>query len=345
MLMAGRNIRDVADKLMKVKLDYLYHSIRNPKPEIATLIRLLRTVKDIDRNRYAHVKKQLPYFVCGTFTPPYLTMENFAYIEHFVIEVSKLTEKGIDADALKQSLCQDKRVGLMFCSPSKDSLKILFSLNKRCYDIGMFTVFYNIFVKRFLEKHQIDTDATTYNANVMQACFISVDEYAYYNALAEGVDIEEFLNMDDPVAFFDSIREIKVTVKEQKKNDNKDKDSAGNQELSQETMLHIKEVLLGTNSVDRDKKAVTDVSELDKMVEGIRAFADDHGVAMTDVRNMLHARKMRFTMNGNNTEINLFKGSKGYFAVLSPIGNTSKRFSRIVIEIVNAYLADINITQ
>lgn len=341
MLMAGRNIRDVGDKLMKVKLDYLYHSIRNPKPEIATLIRLLRTVKDIDKNRYAHVKKQLPYFVCGTFTPPYRAMENFAYIEHFVIEISRLTEKGIDADALKQNLLKDKRVCLMFSSPSKDSIKILFILANRCYDIGVFSAFYNIFVKHFLNKHQIDADATTYNANVMQTCFISVDECAYYNAYAESVDIDEFFNMNDPVAVFDSIREVKVTIKEQKK-ENKVKDEADNKDLSKETVLHIKEVLLGTNSVAHDKKPVTDVSEMDKLVEGIRVFAGDHGVEMTNIQNMLHARKMRFTMNGNNAEINLFKGSKGYFAVQSPVGNTSKRFSRIVIEIINAYLADIN---
>lgn len=339
MLMAGRNISNPNDTLQKVKVEYLYHSIRNPKPEIASMLRLLRTIKDIDSSRYTHVKRQLPYFVCGIFSPPILAMENFAYIEHFVIELNNLAEHDVDTNELKQRLQSDPRVVLAFASPSQNSLKVLFSFCDRCHDIGLFSIFHTIFSRQFMEQYDIEYEVKTVATSVTLTSFISVDENAYYNPDAQPVDIKEFVNTDNPMKLFDAMREARHTAHEQQRSkptinaDTKDKDP------SKETVMHIKEVLLGPQSLTKDCKPIIDSSDVDAVVEGIKSFCSDHDLTMTACITLLHARKLRFSMDGQHAEILLYKGAKGYFIVQSPVGNVSRNINRIAAEIINAYLS------
>ena len=49
MLLFGTNIQSAADELRKVQEEYLYHSLRNPKPAIATTIKQLRIIYGMDK--------------------------------------------------------------------------------------------------------------------------------------------------------------------------------------------------------------------------------------------------------------------------------------------------------
>ena len=81
MLSVGKNIASSADALAKMPVDYLYHSLRNPKPEISARVRQLRIVRHLDEKQYGLLKRTLPYVVCGMFNPPYRSINNFAYTE------------------------------------------------------------------------------------------------------------------------------------------------------------------------------------------------------------------------------------------------------------------------
>lgn len=133
MILAGRNIQSAGDPLTKVKVEYLYYSLRNPKPQIVGHIRQLRIVQSLDRKQYSLLKRQLPYIVCSIFNPPIRRTENFAYTEHFIIDIDHIGEKGLDISSLRQKLQMDPRVELSFLSPSQDGLKLMFRLSERCY--------------------------------------------------------------------------------------------------------------------------------------------------------------------------------------------------------------------
>jgi hypothetical protein len=60
MLQAGKCIYQSNDPLKKVPPDYLYHAVKNPKPNIESAIRQLRLVKNIDLKRYQALKRDLP---------------------------------------------------------------------------------------------------------------------------------------------------------------------------------------------------------------------------------------------------------------------------------------------
>ena len=49
--MAGSNITSSGDVLKKVQEEYLYNSIRHPKPDIDARMRQLRIVTNIDRKQ------------------------------------------------------------------------------------------------------------------------------------------------------------------------------------------------------------------------------------------------------------------------------------------------------
>ena len=76
MLSAGVNLLRDSDTLRKVTVDYLYHSLRNPKEEVKSRIHQLRVVRSLDEKQYKVLKRELPYIVCGMFNPPYRRTEN-----------------------------------------------------------------------------------------------------------------------------------------------------------------------------------------------------------------------------------------------------------------------------
>lgn len=59
MIMAGSNITSSGDVLKKVQEEYLYNSIRHPKPDIDARMRQLRIVYNIDRKQYSSLKRTL----------------------------------------------------------------------------------------------------------------------------------------------------------------------------------------------------------------------------------------------------------------------------------------------
>ena len=104
-------------------------------------------------------------------------------------------------------------------------------------------------------------------------------------------------------------------------------------------------MLLGAKSVERDKKPLADTAVLNDVMAGMKQFVEDHGVEVKLVRSILNARKIQFALGEKTAEINIFRGTKGFFAVQSPVGSNSKEFTKVVIEMVNAYLADKKVCQ
>ena len=80
MLLAGKNIQAAAESLQKIELEHLFQSLQHPHPVVESRMRQLRIVRQTDAKLYTKLKKTLPYFVCGNFTPPIRKTENFAYI-------------------------------------------------------------------------------------------------------------------------------------------------------------------------------------------------------------------------------------------------------------------------
>ena len=155
MLLFGTNIQSTADELRKVQEAYLYNSLRNPKPAIAAAVRQLRIVYSMDAKGYAQLKRRLPYFVCGQFYPAFRRKENFAYTESFILDFDHLSAKRLSLKTVREDIICDEQVMMCFASPSEDGLKVMFRLKERCYDAGLYSIFYKAFAATFAMRHNL----------------------------------------------------------------------------------------------------------------------------------------------------------------------------------------------
>lgn len=337
MLLAGKNIQSASDKLVKVTVDYLYHGVKNPKPEISAKIKQLRIVRDLDRKRYSYLKKQLPYVVCGTFNPPFRRLENFVFIEHFIVDLDHLSEKEIDITSLRNKLKEDNRLVMMFLSPGEDGLKLLFNLKERCMDAGIYSIFYTKFVQSLSLQYGLEQVIDTSTSDASRACFISMDESVFYNPNAERVNISDYINLEDTLSLFDTAKDKKKTVV--KTNAIKTDNEKLPTDPDKDTLNEIK-MLLGTKIREKKEKLVFVPEQLNEIIEDLKIFIEEKGITVYEVSNMQYAKKIKCKLGTKKSEINLFCGKKGFSVVQSPSCGTSSDLNELVAQIIDVYLEE-----
>lgn len=337
MLSAGRNIQSPNDKLAKVTVEYLYHSIKNPKNEISTKLKQLQIIRELDPKRYSYLKRQLPYVVCGGFNPPFRKKENFTYIEHFIVDLDHLSEKGIDLLQLKQILKQDNRLSLMFISPSGDGLKLLYDLKERCTDSGIYSIFYHKFVNALATQYNLLEAIDTSTSDVSRACFISMDEDAYYNPDAEKINIQDFINLDDTLALYEANKQDNNQRKQDKQTIKQE--NLPPKDPDDEALLEIKKIL-GTKIKQKTENTVFVPERLNEIISQVKSFIESHGISVYEIVNIQYAKKIRCKLNNKMGEVNLFYGKKGFSVVQSPASGTSKELNEVIAQIIEMFIEE-----
>ena len=108
--------------------------------------------------------------------------ENFAYTTYFVVDIDHVSEKGISMENMRRKIEADERVLISFLSPGEDGLKVMFKLKERCYDAGIFSLFYKKFLYDFSRQHHLDQLTGTSDAT-RAASSVTID--IYYNPQAK----------------------------------------------------------------------------------------------------------------------------------------------------------------
>lgn len=334
MLSVGSNIISSADALDKVKVDYLFHSLRNPKPEIISKVNQLRIIRNLDIKQYSMLKRQLPYVVCGTFNPPYRRTENFAYTEYFILDIDHIYEKGLDITKIKERLKADPRVVLCFLSPSENGLKVLFHLKERCYDAGLYSLFYKAFMKDFSMHYGLEQVIDERTCDVCRACFISIDADAYYNPDAETVDMDFYLPKDNVSMLFDLKASLTKEVKEQASSAEKEE---RNIDPDADVMQRVK-ALLNPKAAAKQKPAPFVPQRLDDIMDELKQYVEETGVQLYEIQNIQYGKKLRFRMGQKLAEVNLFYGKRGFSVVQTPRGGTSADLNDLMVQLVNGFI-------
>lgn len=337
MILFGKNITSNNDALVKMPVANIWHALCNPKPETQAHIRQLRLVRSIDPNRYNVLKRQLPYMVCGVFSPPFRRSENFAYIEYFILDIDHVSDKELSVSELKHRVTQDNRVVLCFVSPGEDGLKIMFKLSERCYDKGLFSLFYKSFAEQFARQYQIEQIIDRKTCDVTRACFISYDAEAYFNGQAETVDIGAFVPQGSAVEIFDFKHEIEEREKEYLKQ--APQHNEPKQEVDAEIMRNIK-AILNPNAVRKAEKNIIVPDELNEVIDDLRKYIEQTGVVVSDISNINYGKKIRMKMSFKQAEINLFysPNRNGFKVVKSPRTGTDNEFNELMAGVVQSFI-------
>ena len=339
MILFGKNIVSPSDPLVKVPVVNVYHALRNPKPETQAQIRQLRLVRSIDYKRYSALKRQLPYMVCGIFNPPFRRSENFAYIEYFMLDIDRISEKELSVEGLKQRIVQDERVVLCFVSPGEDGLKVLFKLSERCYDKGLFSLFYKAFAYQFARQYQIEQVVDKQTCDVTRACFVSVDTEAFYRADARPVCIGQFVDTANPTALFDLKRHLEEEEKEAEKQRPEEAPKELKADVDSDIMGNIK-AILNPKAAQKAQKPVYVPEQLNEIMDDLRQYITQTGVEVTEVINISYGKKIRLKMRLRQAEVNLFYGKRGFSVVKSPRTGTDDEFNELAVGLIQSFILE-----
>lgn len=341
MISVGKNITTSNETLIKAPLKSVYHALINPKPHISSAIRQLRIIKSLDLKQYQVQKRRLPYIVCAHFVPSFRKKDHFAYTEYFILDVDHISEKHLDVNQLKTKIIEDKRVVLCFVSPGGDGLKIVFKLSERCYDSGQYSIFYKIFANAFSKEYHLEQVIDNVTSDVSRACFISQDSTAYYNAEAELIDFEHFVDLNN----VHELREVEHVInKKQKELQDQQKESVSKEvkivDPDGQTMDSIK-ALLNPKAVRRKKQKNFYVPEiLNTVMDDLVAYIERTGVVVKGVSNISYGKKIECQMGLKMSETNLFFGKKGFSVVGSPKSGTDSELNILMVDVVNSFLLD-----
>ncbi len=336
MLLFGTNIQSAADELKKVQEEYLYNSLRNPKPTIAATIQQLRIVYSMDAKAYAQLKRRLPYFVCGQFNPPFRRKENFAYTESFILDFDHLSSKQLSMKTIRDNIVKDEQVMMCFTSPSEDGLKVMFRLKERCYDAGLYSIFYKAFAATFAMRHNLTQVTDSKTSDVARACFISIDPNAYFNPNSIPVDIKAYLDESNPDLLFKIKHEQDEHDKVIKKSD--DEQVPLPKDPDKDILTRIRQQLNPKAQLPVEQHPAYVPERLNEIIAELKLFIEETGLQVTEIINIQYAKKIRARLGQKEAEVNLFYGKRGFSVVISPRLGTNKELNELLADLIKAFL-------
>ena len=338
MISLGKNIQSSLDELQRIEIIDLYNMLLFPDSEMMSTIRQLRIVRNLDKRQYSQQKRRLPYFVCAMFNPSFRAIANFAYTEYFVVDIDHLSEKNIDLESLRLELQQDDRVVMLFMSPSEDGLKLLFRLSERCYDAGLYSLFYKKFVKSFSEQYDLQQVVDAKTSDVSRACFLSHDREAFYNENAKTIDLQQYLNLEDSTELFDTKIQLDIEAREQHKCNG---DDVLPKDPDVDTMAKIKQLLNPKLVIKKEKQSPFVPNELNEIMQGLVDYVQSTGVVVDMVNDISYGKQIKFKMGIKHAEINLFYGKRGFKIVESMRTGTDGELNKLMAELVDSYIVQL----
>ena len=334
MLSFGKHITQKDDLLSPIEVQQFYNAVTQPDEVTFSLISRLRLVRTIDKKQYGTMKRELPYAVCGIFNPPYRRIENFGYIEHFIIDIDHIAEKGLELNALRAKLTTDSRVMLCFISPSEDGLKLLFRLSEKCYDAGQYSLFYKTFIRAFAAQYGFEQVVDTGTSDVSRACFLSYDPEAFFNPGAETIKMKDYVDFNNPYA----VGEIKHIIKQEEKEQKPEKPEKPVPDDA--AIAFIKERLQAKTRIPKQKPQVYVPEELEQILEKLLQYVGESGIQVENVENIQYGKKFRFRVGIAWAEINLFFGKRGFSVVKSPKQGTSEHLNDLMVSYISSFIED-----
>lgn len=332
MISYATNITSSADRLQNINIEQLYGKIKYPDDDVKNLVRQLRIVRTVDKGKYNAMKRSLPYVVCAKFNPQYRRTENFAYTEFFIVDIDHLSEKKIDMEAIRAKLQSDSRVLMCFVSPGEDGLKLVFRMKERCYDAGIYSLFYKMFVADLSRIYNLEQVIDSRTCDVCRACFLSVDTNVYYNENAESVDIKQYLSEENPIEIYTLKKQYDNMVLEPQNNMSEEAKREIDPDI--ETMNRIR-ATLNPSIVQKEQRIVYVPEILNSVISAVKQDIEECGLIVDGITDIQYGKKINCKLGVKSAEANLFYGKRGFSVVSTPKRGTSEQLNQLLYDIIN----------
>lgn len=334
-LQFGKSITSVEEELQPVSLERLYQGIRHPKPQFLNQIKRLRMVRAMDQKQYARLKKGLPYFVCGKFHPAYRRKAHFSSIECFVIDLDHFEGSGLKREEVAETMRSDDRALMVFTSPGGDGLKVMFRLEERCFDPGIYSYFYKAFLQKLIQQYGLAKVADLATHDVSRACFLSVDNEAYFNPGAQPVALSQYF---DPLAP-EASREVNKVQKELEQQQPASKAGKPKEDpLSQEVLDSIKRKLNPNFRPRKPKKEAYVPPELESQMPALKEKLAAAGITLREAVSINYGKQLRLEALPLLAEVNIFFGKRGFSIVKTTKTGTNAELTELAYQVIAEHL-------
>lgn len=334
-LFIGRSITNVADPLQPISLYDVHKLIADPSPQVINQISQLRIIRCVDASRYALLKRQLQYLVCAKFNPLVRKTGNFAYTRFFMVDIDHIAAKGLDINSLRQQVQNDRRVMMCFLSPGEDGLKLLFRLEQRCFDHGIYSLFYKIFVREFARQYHFQQVVDIKTCDVTRACFLSYDPNAYFNPLADEVCLNHYVNTSQTYDMLDESKKEDTLVTANPINN-----PAPPADPSQEVIDKIK-TILALKKTQTPRPPVFVPEQLNNIMTQLSSALPQYEFRLDEIIDIQYGKKLRVSIGQKHAECNIFYGKRGFTVVVSPKTGTDKELNELFADLLRVLISDI----
>ncbi len=341
MLMAGKNVTVAGDQLHALSLERMYLGLTQPKGNLIDLLQQLRSLKSIDPNGYRRAKTQLPYVVCGNFSPALRRKENFAWTEHFIIDIDHLASINLTPNEIKNILKQDNRIALLFTSPGNDGVKLIFNLQDRIHDAGYYSAFYKLFAAKFAVQYQLEGAVDLVTSDVSRCCFMSYDPGVVFNANAETIDANSYLDQNN----LEGINAANALVKNVEQTSNDIKAISGTTEiegqgqaLPDDVLWKIKQKLNPALAGRGPKtKEFIQPQALTDAMPALNLALLEIGITLVETTMIHYGRQLKLCAGNYWAEVNLFHGKQGFKAVQTTKTGSNKNLAEMATQAIQLH--------
>lgn len=318
--MIGFKITQPDDPLTKTTAEHIFRQIKNPDQKILQTIEHLRNLKTIDEKSYKNFKKNLPYFVCGNFHPPFRKKENFASILYFIADFDNLHSSSLIPDTLKNKMAVDNRVVAAFVSPGSDGLKVVFKFSEPCKDAGAYKLIYSNFLHHFAAEYQLLQHLDKVTHDVTRATFLSYDPHILINPNPVAIDPQPFLSIHTG-PFFLPTNNNKQPQQENYPEVIPEKTPAS-ADPDEQTLSYIKNLLRDKKN-SPPEKIITPSENVKNIIPKLEQFLIEIQCKLTTRKTIHYGEQITITNGKSVMEFNIFYGKKGYNVVVNPRSGTN----------------------
>lgn len=279
---------------------------------LATEVARLRKLRELDTKAYKMLKTRLPYFVGATFREGIRKSEFFEYANYLTIDVDDYFGENTQIPDL---ILAHPSVLMAFVSPSGTGFKVVFRLNIPCQSLDQYKEFYRNFSRVFAESVHLSGSIDMKTCDATRACFLSFDAAVYFNANAEPLEWQKYINYEPAVV----VPEIVA-----KTTNELDHDALG-------------KVMDKINPNRPTKKVYQGYvpDELKNIEQDIIHLCTLNNLVLVAVLPISYGLKIQVKQGYRMAEINVFFGKKGYTVTRSPKSGTDTQLAELVFCLVH----------
>lgn len=254
------------------------------------------------------------------------------------MDIDHICEKGLILDDLRRKIESDSRTMMCFLSPGEDGLKVIMKIKDRCYDAGVYSVFYKKFVYEFSLRYDLQQVLDIRTSDVTRACFMSVDSSAYYNPDAEPVDMAEIIDMEDSSVLLRQKKEVEESMSALTDIADSSSNAVKIREPDDDAMERIRGLLnMKTKKVSVERPVFVPAI-LDTIQGELNDYVSDIGFMISEIINIQYGKKIRAKLGLKMAEVNLFYGKRGFSVVVSPKTGTDGTLNILLADTVRAFI-------